>query len=167
MTDNTITITLDDVLGPDGLDGAWEGMISKLADKVDSKFLHSDIGKSFHKVCIEAINKAVQEKIEERLQVIMANPIQLTDNYGQPKGDPTTFNAMIGDAVDASMTSKVDYQGQFRRDGQQTLFEHALRNVARAGLKEAVIDEVRKVNVEAKAAVAKEVANAINKVLKA
>ncbi|MCB1429595.1 MAG: hypothetical protein KDJ66_10805 [Nitratireductor sp.] len=163
---NTITITLDDVLGPDGLEGAWEGMVQKLANAAEGKFLHAENGKSFHAACVDAINEAVTTKIAAKIEEKMKKPIQLTDRWGTAQGEPTTFNALIGQAVENAMSTKVDIYGRPKSDGKRTLLEHALGVVALEGLQKAVTDEVRKVNAMAKEAVAKEVANAIAKTLK-
>lgn len=172
MSDNTITITLDDVLGPDGLEGAWDGMVAKLTERAESEFLHSDAGKSFHAVAVGAINKAVEGKIAERLEVLISKPIQKTDTYGNPVGEPTSFDAMIGEAVDRALTSHVDLYGKPKPYGSSkgmhdlTLFEYALRRVALEGLDKEVRAAARKVNQDAKAAVAKEVAKAIAATIK-
>jgi hypothetical protein len=168
MTDentNSIKITLDDVLGPDGLEGAWEGMVRRLSDRVESKFLHSDAGRSFHSVCVEAINSAVETRVMQRLEALMSNPIQITDGYGDPKGDPTTFNEMIGKAVDEAMTIKTDAHGRCDRHGK-TILSRALSEVARSELTKAVNAEVKKVHDQAKQRVATEVAAAIAKAIK-
>jgi hypothetical protein len=169
MTDqsiNAITITLDDVLGPDGLDGAWNAMVRRLGDSVEAKFLHSDTGKkSFHAVAVDAINDAVSTRIAQKIEQLIAAPIQMTDNYGNPNGNVTTFDQMIGDTISAAMSQKVDSMGRANNSGK-TLFQKALSEVAFAGLSEAVRKETRKVNEQAKAAVAQEVAKAIAKSIK-
>lgn len=171
MTDNTITITMDDVLGPDGLEGAWDGMVRGLVDRAESRFLHSDAGRSFHAAAVEAINKAVEERIAEKVAELMERPIQQTDNYGSPKGEPKTFTQMIGDAVEGAMSQPVDIYGKprvgLRQSGDKTLFEYALQRVALEGLQNAVVAEAKKVNTQAKDAVSKEIAKAVAKTIKA
>lgn len=171
MTDNTITISLDDVLGPDGLEGAWEGMVTKLCERAESRFLHSDAGMSFHKAAVEAINAAVSDKISKKIEEIMQKPIQKTDGYGCPIGEPETFEAMIGDAVTRAMETTVDLYGKLKpgqRSGMHdlTLFEYSLQRVALVGVEKAVIAEAKKVNAEAKAAITKEIAKAIAKTIR-
>lgn len=171
MTDNTITITLDDVLGGDGLEGAWEGMVQKLTERAESKFTYSDAGKSFHAVAVEAINAAVADKIADKINDLMSRPIQKTDGYGNPIGEPATFDSMIGDAVQRAMETTVDLYGKPKPGKPNsmfdlTLFEYSLQRVALVGIKEAVVAEAQKVNAEAKVAVAKEIAKAIAKTIK-
>ena len=171
MNDNVITISLDDVLGPDGLEGAWEGMTKRLADRVESKFMHTDSGKSFHNACVEAINKAVTEKLAEKIEELMSKLIQKTDMYGTPIGEAMTFNSMIGEAVERAMETTVDLYGKpkpGKPSGMHdlTLFEYALKRVAVSGLYDAVVKEAKKVNAEATEAVSKEIAKAIAKTLK-
>lgn len=167
MSDNTITITLDDILGPDGIEGVWDAMVGRLAERAESKFLHSDAGTelNFHQTVLAAINKAVETKIAARIEMLMTQPIQLTDGYGQPKGDPVTFTEMIGQQVAAAMTVKLDHYGKPSSNGT-TLFETAVRHVAIKDLEAAVKAEARKVNASAKEAVAAKIAEAISKTLK-
>lgn len=171
MSDNVITISMDDVLGPDGLDGAWEAMVRKLTDRVEGKFLHSDAGKSFHKVAVEAINEAVAGKVAERVDALMAKPIQQTDAYGNPKGEPTTFDQMIGDAVSGAMETTVDLYGKPKPGKPNsmhdlTLFQYALQRIALKGLEGEVRKAAQQVRDDAKKAVATEVAKAIAKTIK-
>lgn len=167
MTDNAIQITLDDVLGPDGLEGAWEGMVAKLARRAEDRFSHAESGKSFHKAAVDAINAAVAGKLAERIERLMDQPIQRTDNWGAAKGEPVTFNQMIGEAVESAMTARVDALGKHDPRGSLTMFEYALRNIALVGLDKAIRDEARKVNADAKAAVSKQIAASIAATLKA
>lgn len=171
MTDNTITITLDDILGPGGLEGAWEGMTEKLAKTAEGKFYHAENAKSFHGACVEAINDAVARKISEKIELLMAEPIQKTDRYGSPIGEPKSFNEMIGEAVEQSMETTVDLYGKPKPGKPScmhdlTLFEYALQRVALKEVSEAVIKEAKKVNAEAKKAVSNEIAKAIAKTIK-
>jgi hypothetical protein len=165
MTENTITITLEDVTGPDGLDGAWEAMVRGLVDRAESKFLHSDAGKSFHAVAVAAINEAVQTRIAQRLDAAMNDPIQLTNNYGQPTGEPTTLHEMIGDAVKASMSEPVDVHGKPDRHGK-TRLARAIQQVAGNTLRDAVRKEISALQDSAKKAVASEIAAAIARQIK-
>ena len=171
MINNEITITLDDVLGPDGLEGAWDAMVRKLTDRAESKLLHSDVGRSFHAVAVDAINSAVADKISSAICEMMARPIQKTDSYGNPVGEPATFDGMIGEAVEKAMETTVDLYGKpkpGKSNGMHdlTLFQYSLQRVALKGLTEAVTTEAKKVNTEAKEAVSKELAKAIAKTLR-
>lgn len=158
--DNTITITLDDVLGPDGLDGAWEEMTRKLTDRVVSKFTHVEDGRSFHKACIDAITTAVQERIAARIDAMMDDPIQPTNGYGEPSGPATTLKAMIASAIDAAATEKVDTQGRPDRHGA-TRIEHAMREITGGEVQKAVRAEVVKLKQEAKQKISEQIAKAI------
>lgn len=167
MSDNTITISLEDVLGPDGLDGAWEGMVSKLVDRAEGKFLHSDAGRSFHKVAVEAINKAVEDRLAAKLEHLLSKPIYRTGVYGEKKGEPTSFDEMLEKAVKDALEVTVDIYGKpSKSSGSQTLVQHALKRVALEGLATAVREEAKKVNQQAKEAVGREVARAIAATIK-
>ena len=169
MTDNVITIELDDILGPDGLDGAWDAVIRKLTERVENKFMYSEAGKNFHKTCMEVINSAVRDRLMSKIEERMTAPIQKTDSYGNPMGEATTFDQLIGQAVENALTAQVDASGSLvhgSRLAKRTLLEHAISQVAAKELRHAVTEEVKKVNAEAKAAVAKKVAEAIAAAIK-
>ena len=170
-SENIITISLDDVLGPDGLEGAWESMTRKLADSAASKFLHSEGGKSFHSACVGAIDEAIRTKVAAEIEDRINRPIQQTNNYGEPIGEKTTFNEMIGKAVDDAFTTKVDLYGKRAHPNNRGMFdktviEHALQRVALEGIEKEVYKAVAKVREDAKAAVATEIAKAVAKAVK-
>jgi len=162
MTDNTITITLDDVLGPDGLEGAWDAMVSKLTDRAESKLLHSDAGRSFHDVAVKAINAAVEDRLKEKINELMQKPVQMTDNYGSPMGDPVTFDQMVGDAIQSIATTKIDGSG--RRDNYgKTPLQRALEELAAPQLKIELSKVVKEFRDTAKKQMAAAMADAIEK----
>jgi hypothetical protein len=163
---NTITITLDDLLGPDGLEGAWEAMVRGLVASAESKFVHADTNRNFHKTVVEAIDTAVTKVIANKIEAKMNEPIQMTDRFGRPQGDTTSFEEMIQKAVEDAFSVKVDVYGQPRGNGDRTLLSRALRTVAFEGLDKAVREAVSKVREDAKAAVAKHVAASVAKQLK-
>lgn len=169
MSDNTITITLDDLTGPDGLDGAYQSMVNRLADIAVSK-MSGGHAQSFHAACVEAINAAVTGKIAARIEELMSKPIPTTDRFGNVQGEPTTFDQMIAEAVEGALTKKVDIYGKPRigrgESGDKTLFQYALSEVATAGLRTEVFKAVKQVNADAKAAVSQEVAKQIQAALK-
>jgi len=162
MTDNTITITLDDVLGPDGLEGAWDAMVRKLTDRAEGKLVHSDAGQSFHKAAVKAIDAAVEERIKEKISDLMEKKIQMTDNYGSPKGDPVTFDQMIGDAIQSIATTKIDGSGRRDRYGKTPL-QRALEELAAPQLKIELAKVVKEFRETAKKQMAAAMADAIEK----
>lgn len=121
MTEQTITINLEQFLDFDALE---ENVIRQLAETCESK-LSGGHTESFHKMCVEAINKAISERIDARVSELIDKPIVPRDRFGQAVegAEAKSLGDMLAEAVDQACTETVDRSG---RPEKKTAYNSAM-----------------------------------------
>lgn len=61
---------------------------------------------------IELRDQMIAERLAPILDEVMARPIQPTDRFGHPTGEPTTMHALVAEAGREWLATKVDSQGR-------------------------------------------------------
>lgn len=117
------------------------------------------------------IDEAVTTKAAGVIEEIMARPLQRTDSYGQPVGEPVSLAAVIADRVENWATERVDQDGKLEGKNNRfgavfsTRLEHMVRDLASGDLKRAVDKEVTAIRDQLKAgasaAIAKQIASRV------
>lgn len=123
-----------------------------VSDYTMGQAMRSAVEERFSQLVREAVDDMAKAAISEAMQA----PRQRTDEYGNPVGDPVSFQQMIAAQVAAWQEETVDYQGNpKRRDAYSrdvsTRFEHLVRQVGAAEFAKLAKEEVAKVRVSAKA----------------
>ena len=110
MTEQAITIDLERFVDFDALE---ENVIRQLAATCESKLSggHTD---SFHKMCVEAINKAISERIESKISELIDKPIVPRDRFGSalPDAEAKSLGDMLAEAVEMACTETVNREGK-------------------------------------------------------
>lgn len=95
-----------------------------LADKATSDE-RADLRGEVRRRTLAAIDAAISDKVLAAVQAFMDEPLQQTDTWGNPKGDPTTFAEMIDHRVEAILTKR--HTGdRFDKTPEGTLIERAI-----------------------------------------
>lgn len=110
MTDMTVTLDLERFISVDDLE---DNVIRQLASNCESK-LSGGRTDSFHKMCVDAINKAISERIEARIVELIDKPIVPRNRFGEPEPDavPRSLADMLADAVEMACTETVNHEGK-------------------------------------------------------
>ena len=106
----TVTLDFEKYISVDDLE---DNVIRQLADSCMAK-LSGGHTESFHKMCVDAINLAISDKINAKVEDMLSRPIQARDRFGDPIEGVAekSLGDMLGDAVEAAMTETVDREGR-------------------------------------------------------
>jgi hypothetical protein len=110
MTDMKITVDLEQFISTDDLE---DNVIRQLASTCESK-LSGGHTESFHTMCVNAIQKAISERIEARISDLLDKPIAPRNRFGEtiPDAEAKSLGDMLADAVDQACTETVDRDGR-------------------------------------------------------
>lgn len=121
MTSETITIDLERFVDFDALE---ENVIRRLAETCESKLSggHTD---SFYKMCVEAINKAISERIDAQISKLINTPILPRDRFGEvvEGAEAKSLGDMLADAVEQACAETVNRDG---RPEKKTAYNNAM-----------------------------------------
>lgn len=108
----TVTLDFEKYISVDDLE---DNVIRQIADNCESK-LHGGHVESFHKMCVDAINLAISEKINAKVEDMLSRPIPSRDRFGDPIADAPdkSLGDMLADAVEVAMTETVGDDGKPR-----------------------------------------------------
>lgn len=106
----TVTLDFEKYISVDDLE---DNVIRQLADNCASKLSGGHV-ESFHKMCVDAINLAISERITAKVDEMLARPIPSRDRFGDLiKGaSEKSLGDMLADAVDTAMTETVGRDGK-------------------------------------------------------
>lgn len=110
-------------------------------------------------------------RVEETVAAWLARPMQRTDPYGKPLGEPTSFEAYMAEVVDKALTERVHdpdsrdrgYSGQ--QTPQRTRIEWAIEKAVKDGVAKAVKEAVATQQAEVVALVRAEAATVLTEAL--
>lgn len=110
MSEQSITIDLERFIDFDELEN---NVIRQLAATCESKLSGGHV-KSFHTMCVSAIELAISERIEAKVSDLIDRPIVPRDCFGSPVPDaePKTLGDMLAEAVEHACTETVDRDGK-------------------------------------------------------
>lgn len=115
----------------------------------------------------QAIDAAVTDQVKARIEELLANPLQRTDAFGQPVGEPVSLAAILNERVTSWATDLVNAQGLAAdkngygyREAVPRI-EWLLKQVASSELQSAVSKEVERIKAELKAAATQGIAKQI------
>lgn len=164
----TVTIDFEKYISVDDLE---DNVIRQLADNCAAKLTGGHI-ESFHKMCVDAINLAISEKINAKVADMLSRPIQARNRFGDPVEGAAekSLGDMLADAVDAAMTETVDCQGRPKKNSHwdkavprmewhlSKLLAREIDTEAAKAMKELKADAKEKVRKQIAAAVAAQLA---------
>lgn len=118
------------------------------------------------------LDELIASKIEARATAIvedlLTKPIQCTDTFGQPTGEPVSLHAIMAKEIDSWCTVSVDSSGREDRNSygtRTTRLEWLVKQVTSTELQSAVTKEVDRIKAELKAAatgaIAKQIAERV------
>lgn len=108
--EQTITIELERFVDFGELE---ENVIRQLASTCESKLSGGHV-ESFHKMCVDAINLAISEKISAKIDEMLSRPIPVRNRFGDPIDgeEAKSLGDMLADAVEVAMTETVNSGGK-------------------------------------------------------
>lgn len=120
----------------------------------------------------QKLDALISEKIEARATAIvedlLTKPIQRTDTFGQPTGEPVSLHAILAKEIEGWCAASVDSSGREGRDSygtRTTRLEWLVKQVASSDLQQAVTKEVDRIKAELKSAatgaIAKQIAERV------
>lgn len=117
------------------------------------------------------IDSAVAERVRAVVEELLERPMQRTDGYGAPVGEPVSMASVIRARVESWATELVDLHGKPKSAGSysgeyRTRLEATIAELARSDMATAIGKEVEKVKADlkegAKAAIARQIADRIS-----
>lgn len=162
MQSITINLAIEDFVNLDYLE---ENVIREIAKDAESK-LTGGHTESFHKLCVDAINEAINSRIQARIEELLSRPIPPLDRFGDPiEGEPKTLSDMLAEAVDKCLTDTVDSAGKPEKrtayNNARPRLEWLVKKVAAEKIAIEAEKAARQVNKEAKDHAQKVLANAV------
>lgn len=120
----------------------------------------------------ETINTIVTAKATAVIEELLAKPMQPTDAFGNPAGEPTSLQGFLAHRVSVWATEAVDHQGcvgkpdHYSRDRYAPRINYLLGQIAGGELRKQVDAEVAKIvsklKADATAVIAKQIADKIS-----
>lgn len=136
-----------------------EEIINKAGDLVARRLLNSEKS-SF----ASRINGLIHEKLVTMINEVMHKDMVVVDRWGKPTDEPKKFEDMVAEQMTRTLTQRVNSSGQpstsdYDRAG--TFAEYLMRSVLSNELKKVVDAEAKKLMVDAKEQLAKQMADSI------
>lgn len=160
-------VSLDSVVGdrrvPDG-DGGYDREPLTLGQAVAKNIAHrltkDDRYPQLRDQVLELRKEEVRRQLEPIVAAAIAAPIQRTNTYGAPVGEPTTLNELIISEVHTYLSGRDQYR---REDGTilEKLIRGAVTKAINAELSEAIAEEKAKVVAAVRAKAAELIADAV------
>jgi hypothetical protein len=163
MTEQSITIELERFVDFGALE---ENVIRELAKTCESKMTGGHT-KSFHSMCVEAIEKAISDRISARVSELLERPISMRDRFGDPLpgAEEKTLGDMLADAVDMACTETVDRNG---KPAKSTAWDRGiprmqwhLSKILSHQIDQEAAKAIKELNADAKAKVRQQIAAAV------
>ena len=163
MTDMTVTINLEQFISVDDLE---DNVIRQLADTCAGKLTGGHV-ESFHKMCVNAIEKAISERVDRHISELLDKPIVPRDRFGnvQPDAEAKSLGDMLADAVEMACSETVGRDG---RPKKSTMYDKAIPRIqwhlARITAREIDVEAskaIKELKADAKEKVRKQIAAAV------
>jgi hypothetical protein len=133
-----------------------------VADKVAKSIRESQAWPELKKRVAAMRDEEIRARIVPQIERAMAEPIQMTNEYGQPRGDSTTLTELILKEVKDYLARRADTS--YRSDGQtvvQKMVADAVDKTIRKELGEVIAEEKAKVVAAVRAKAADLIAQAV------
>ena len=117
-------------LVPDGLDEDGEPVFETLDTAIAQAALTACqrcVDREMEKAVKKAIGNGIHVRVDAAVEKAMTKPFQLTDSYGNPRGEATTFAEQIMEEARQWFTAKVNAYGEIRYDGKSRVAQAAMK----------------------------------------
>lgn len=133
-----------------------------VASKLAAEAMKDDSFKSLKARVADLRNEEIRAQLKPIVEAAISAPIQRTNEYGHPMGQPTTLHEVIVKEVHAYLTKSVDDgYNRTRITAAQKFVKDAVDQVVKKELAEAVAEEKTKVVAAVRAQAAQLIADAV------